>query len=507
MKNLYKQLKIERGAPIKKIQAAIERCNNYATSVNAKRVLLQQDSRKVYDRNHELLTTISKLRSNLGLQHSHNWSAELREEFTKSKAPIWWTVAAFGSVFIGFTVFWNSDYWQFEQTKEQDTIFAYEEFLKEFRSSEYEKEAESRLDFLRSEEVWERLESRIEEHSKTLTPEVSGQARLVSGLNSFIEEYGETERSKEAEGILKDMRDRFLEDVDSPVDANYFLGLFPEKKVAEMMVDSAAKWGDETQDLAVLKEIVSLLEGDVMDEVSQPNLIEIRSRVRAKCEQLSFDAAMAVATEKALREFILKYPSSFLRDRVEMKIAEVGYENAIREGTEAALERYISEYPSSHLRENAERSLTALHQRYRNWPFVRGLDTEEAYQRYLKFEPNGIYAETARRRLVDLEVDEILKGKVGQLPDLQPLKFSNRNQIAEVEVKNDTAYTLTVRYSGTDSQKHVIPPRQTVSFSISKGKYRVAASVDAKGVIPYAGSEDISYDRYGSSFYIRTTQF
>jgi P pilus assembly chaperone PapD len=87
------------------------------------------------------------------------------------------------------------------------------------------------------------------------------------------------------------------------------------------------------------------------------------------------------------------------------------------------------------------------------------------------------------------------------------LGYTNTSDLASVEVSNDTSYGLTVRYSGRDSQKHVIPPKQKRTFRIRKGEYRVTATVDAGSVRPYAGSEKINYDQYGVSFYIITTRF
>lgn len=470
MKNLYKLLKVERGSSIGKIKAAIERCQNNGTKQDAKRVLLEPESRQVYDRNHELLTTIGELRSNLGLTYSPNWDGELRKEFTKSKAPIWWTVLAMFALVIGVLGFLNSSYWKFEQTKKRDTVAAYEEFLVGHHRSKYYDEAKARFDFLRCEKEWSRLEPLIDRYSKTLTYAISSQASLVNDLNDFVDEFEDLERAEVAEEILENMQIDFLRDVDSPRDAKYILKIFPDSAIGNLVLERAVGWGGDTRDPEKLALIMGLLESDVMEGVSQSKLIEVRSQLRTRIQESLFEAAVADGTEGSLKKFIAEYPDSVFRERAELKLA-------------------------------------ALHERYRNWRFVSDQNSKAAYERYLQLEPNGQHSEDARRRLIDLEVDDILKGDVGELPDLQPLKFSNQSRMAEVEVKNDTAYTLTVRYSGPDSQKHVIPPRGTRNFSIAKGKYRVAASVEASRVRPYAGSEDISYDQYGSSFFIRTTGF
>lgn len=507
MKNLYKLLKVRRGVPVRKIRDAIERCQNATTKMDAKRVLLDPQSRAVYDRNHELLTTISKLRSKMGLNNSHNWSEELRREFTTKRAPVGWVVFALIGLSIGFLVFWESAYWQFEQTKKRDVIAAYEKFLNDHPQSKYSHEATERLWFLTSLKEWERLEPLIEKHAESLTPQISAQAQLASGLYNFVEDFDGSERADEAAELLEDMRKRLLEEVNSVADAIYLARIFPEHDVAKHLVTLADQWTRGTDDLSKLKEITSLLQSDAMDELNQSGLIGIRSRVRTKVEQMSLNIALKEGTKEPLIEFLAEYPESDKRTQIERQIDEISYEEALDEGTEEALEKFISEDRPYDLRANARTKLTALKEQYGYWAFVRNLDTADGYKRYLDLRPDGHYADTARKRLIDLEVDDILEGDVGQLPDLQPLQFSNRNRTSAVEVKNDTSYILTVRYSGPDSQKHVIQPGREVTFSIGKGTYRVTASVDARRVIPYAGSEEISYDRYGSSFYISTIGF
>jgi len=121
--------------------------------------------------------------------------------------------------------------------------------------------------------------------------------------------------------------------------------------------------------------------------------------------------------------------------------------------------------------------------------------------------PDGREADLARKRLVDLEVDEILEGDVGEMPPLQPQEYATNQRRAEIRIGNDTDSALTVRYSGPDSQKHVIEPNRSRSIQIEKGDYRVTATVDRGGVRPYAGRETIRYDGYSVSFYIVTEPF
>lgn len=56
-----------------------------------------------------------------------------------------------------------------------------------------------------------------------------------------------------------------------------------------------------------------------------------------------------------------------------------------------------------------------------------------------------------------------------------------------VSIHNDTEHDMTLRYSGPDSFEVVFAPNEKASLEILIGIYKVAASVTALNVIPYAG--------------------
>ena len=91
------------------------------------------------------------------------------------------------------------------------------------------------------------------------------------------------------------------------------------------------------------------------------------------------------------------------------------------------------------------------------------------------------------------------------LPRAQPISSDSRSSSAEVNVENGTSYELTVRYSGPDSQKLVIPTGATRSLALRVGSYTVAASVSADNVRNYVGTDTMQGGRYESRFYIETS--
>ena len=130
-------------------------------------------------------------------------------------------------------------------------------------------------------------------------------------------------------------------------------------------------------------------------------------------------------------------------------------------------------------------------------------DKLATYRRHLELVPNSPQRQKIERRIIDLEVEEILAGDHGVLPPAS-LQNLTGGATALVELENQTQYVLTVRYSGRESQKFRLLPRQKTTVSIASGVYRVAASVDAGNVTPYAGSDSLSGGEYSVSFFIET---
>lgn len=219
-------------------------------------------------------------------------------------------------------------------------------------------------------------------------------------------------------------------------------------------------------------------------------------------EQRQYNNAVSEDSVEGYTRFIADHPNSKYAKEVSRLRENSAFEKAKQMESESEWEQFLETYPDSIHKHDAERELKYVRERYGDFAYVRRIDTPDAYKRFLKLVPNGSDSELARKRLIDLEVDDIFGGSFGELPELQPLGGSRASTFSSIEISNDTKYRLTVRYSGADSQKHSIEPNQKQVFRLPKGEYRVTATVHSGNVRPYAGNETIDYDRYGVSFYI-----
>ena len=92
MKNLYKAINVARHAKASDIRKAIDRVVEPALKRDASKVLLNPESKAVYDRNHVLLIRISEVRQAFGLTESDSWDKEIQREFFPKRPPIVRTV-------------------------------------------------------------------------------------------------------------------------------------------------------------------------------------------------------------------------------------------------------------------------------------------------------------------------------------------------------------------------------------------------------------------------------
>lgn len=136
------------------------------------------------------------------------------------------------------------------------------------------------------------------------------------------------------------------------------------------------------------------------------------------------------------------------------------------------------------------------------WEYSTAKNSIYYYKQFIKNYPNSIYLSTAKEKIVDLEVDRIMKGSYGVLPQMQKTSNGTYSSTSAISLKNNTSYTLTVRYSGSSSKKIVLSSSQSQTVYLSAGTYRVAASVNSGNVKNYAGTSYISGGNYSSEFYI-----
>jgi outer membrane protein assembly factor BamE (lipoprotein component of BamABCDE complex) len=107
-------------------------------------------------------------------------------------------------------------------------------------------------------------------------------------------------------------------------------------------------------------------------------------------------------------------------------------------------------------------------------------------------------------RQIDSQVATILAGEHSDLPPAQQIQADPSAEEAEIAIKNNTQYNLTVLYSGPRSSRVVLAPQDTRTVVLKVGSYQVAATVDSTDILPFAGKDDVNGGGYDSTFYIET---
>ena len=140
---------------------------------------------------------------------------------------------------------------------------------------------------------------------------------------------------------------------------------------------------------------------------------------------------------------------------------------------------------------------------YKDFSFVSQKNTKEAYQRFIELNPSSADVKIAQKRIIDIEVSEIAKGKFTTLPASSPISYS-RGANAKIELTNDTQYKLTIRYSGQESLKITLNAHEKETITLPTGTYKIAVTAEGGRVRPFYGTKHIESGRYTESFYIQS---
>lgn len=205
-----------------------------------------------------------------------------------------------------------------------------------------------------------------------------------------------------------------------------------------------------------------------------------------------------------IRSYMAEHPDSphlpAARKRI-TELADLLWTGSLAQSRDdVAIEKFIVDYPETTHRTAARTRLQFL---YDDFDWICEKDRLELYRDFLKRFPNHRQKSRMEKRIIDLEVKEIAAGEYGELPPVQPT--SRGGSRVKVAIENQTSHVLTVRYSGPESTKLVIPAGQTSKTTLTPGDYQVAASVDAAGVTNYYGKDTMQAGEYSSSFFINTT--
>jgi hypothetical protein len=119
----------------------------------------------------------------------------------------------------------------------------------------------------------------------------------------------------------------------------------------------------------------------------------------------------------------------------------------------------------------------------------------------------GSTAETSKAREIAQQVSAIEYSPHNPLPPAQRTSVDPNSQVARMAISNETSYTLTVLYSGPTPQSIVLSPKAARTINLAVGNYRVAATVDAADVRPFAGNDQLQGGKYDNTFYIETVPY
>jgi outer membrane protein assembly factor BamD (BamD/ComL family) len=254
---------------------------------------------------------------------------------------------------------------------------------------------------------------------------------------------------------------------------------------------------------ASFRDKVSSYDGFVSRFPSSDYTSDAKERIRVLREDEIWSAADGLGQIETLRSYIRVYHDGKYLDEAKKQIATITDNQWVPisySRSEAEIRRYLKSYPETSKLAAAEARIQEL---YNDFDWVKEQDTLEHYRRFATRYPAHSQMAAIEKRIIDLEVKEIAAGEYGEMPRAQALSYGGSS--TEVEVENKTRYELTVRYSGPESKKLVIPVAATRSVTLVPGAYKVAASVNAANVTNYYGSDYMEGGRYSSSFYIETS--
>jgi outer membrane protein assembly factor BamD (BamD/ComL family) len=184
---------------------------------------------------------------------------------------------------------------------------------------------------------------------------------------------------------------------------------------------------------------------------------------------------------------------------------EISWNKASNSNSIETVDNYLQAFPKGKYSTKAkarksELKALNLKQEYDN---ATSENTSSAWKSFLENYPNHPQASAIKKKIIRLEVDEILgNSQTGAMPASQ--QYGNEHSSnSTVEIKNDTGCELTVRYSGPDVKMVTISAGSSQTVYLSSGSYRVAASACGSN---YGGSEDL-HGKYGSSFYISHSRY
>ena len=139
------------------------------------------------------------------------------------------------------------------------------------------------------------------------------------------------------------------------------------------------------------------------------------------------------------------------------------------------------------------------------WKTANFINTIEGYKDYIKRYPKGKYVDEANKRIIDIEVRNVINsGDYGQLPAAQKISYGRSNR-STIRIHNESNHTITIRYSGKNSVKVVLGGFQSRTIILPSSIYDVVAT--SPGVRSFYGKENLTGGDYESTYRIITTRY
>jgi outer membrane protein assembly factor BamD (BamD/ComL family) len=347
---------------------------------------------------------------------------------------------------------------EFYTAQQINTIEAYENFLDENPDSKFSPEAQKQLSHLKQERAWN--DALIQ--------------NTIESINAYLSAYPNEPHKAEAEKILAKLEEEH--DWQQTLNRNTTSGF---------------------------ESFISNYPQSEYKAIAEENLYNL------KLEE-AWDKVKSTESIKDLEIFRNDFPGSSYEQEA---ISLMEYLSAYHQDWEVIdqapsieeIQVFLDKYSGMSLAENAERLLTELDEN--EWEIATVRDDIANYERYLEVLPEGTHVAQAEKRIIDLEVKKVLGGSYGSMPPMDRISSHGYYDTNEIEVYNNTSYTLTILYSGPDSKRIDILPKKKMNFELPNGKYKVAAWVSNSSIGKFAGSENLEGGSYSVEYYISTRYY
>ncbi len=385
---------------------------------------------------------------------------------------------------------------RYNWAKDSQSIALYENFLQNFPKSKYAQQARMELFVLRDEKDWE----------------YARQKNTSDAYNNYLNQHPSGKYALTANKLRKELK---MEE-DWRVALNYhniyqyqeFILRHPDSKYVETarskieVLREYEAWGR-----ALRLNTIASYEEYLSEFPNAQNSYTARQKISKIKDDKAWEEASRINTKEAYQKYNANFPNGLHRTESNQYIYNIDYiqpawDRAKAANTPEAYRNFLREYGHTNFGAEAQKRLDNLDDQF--WYKAINSSSVKALREYEKKFPNGKHIKEMEKALIDKEVEDIFKGSYGQLPSMNRTSYgySSRNKIS---VTNSTNYTLTVRYSGPESKKIVLPPHRSTSFELVSGEYRIAASVSAANVRNYAGRESLSGGDWSSEYYIQTS--